>query len=93
MLNPLFALPFEATRFGLEMQRVMALRLIRLMGGGASVQSATPRIVIEKEAALAEAQTSAATVALKSASAPKIAKTASAVHKKRGPANKRRLSK
>jgi hypothetical protein len=93
MLSPLFELPFEATRFGLEMQRVMALGLIRLMGGGASAQSATPRTVIEKEAALAEAQTSAATVALKSAGAPKIAKTAATVHKKRGRANKRRLSK
>jgi hypothetical protein len=33
MLNPLFALSFEAARFGLEMQSVVALRLMRLMGG------------------------------------------------------------
>ena len=39
MLNPLFALSFEAARFGLEMQSVMALRLMRLMGGSEARRS------------------------------------------------------
>jgi hypothetical protein len=86
MLNPLFALSFQAARFGLEMQSIMALRLIRLMGGGASARTEARRSVSEKMAALAEAQTSATTV-------PKVGKTVSSVYKKRGRPNKRRLSK
>ena len=52
MLNPLFALSFQAARFGLEMQSVMALRLMRLMGGGASARFEARRSASEKMAAL-----------------------------------------
>jgi hypothetical protein len=88
MLNPLFALSFQAARFGLEMQNVMALRLIRLMGGSEARSSAT-----EKMAAPAEAQTSATIVSINKGNDPKVEKTASNVYKKQGRANKRRLSK
>jgi hypothetical protein len=71
MLNPLFALSFQAARFGWEMQSVIALRLMRLAGGGASAHSEARRIGTEKMAALAEAQTSATTVAIKGAMALK----------------------
>jgi hypothetical protein len=60
MLNPLFALSFQAARFGLQMQSVMALRLMRLMGGSASAHSEA-RGVSEEMAALPEAQTAATT--------------------------------
>ena len=87
MLNPLFALSFEAARFGLEMQSVVALRLMWLMGGTEARGS-----VSEKMAAPTEPQTSA-TLSINNGNDPKIGKTASNVYKKRGRANKRRLSK
>ena len=90
MLNPLFALSLQAARFGLEMQSVMALRLMRLMGGGASGRFEARRSASEKMAALPEAQTAATTVSSNS-NDPKVGKTG--VHKKRRHANKRRLSK
>jgi hypothetical protein len=88
MLNPLFALSFEAARFGLEMQSVVALRLMRLMGG-----SEARRSVSEKMAAVTEAQTSATTVSINNDNDPKAGKTVSNVYKQRGRAKKRRLSK
>jgi hypothetical protein len=88
MLNPLFALSLEAARFGLEMQSVVALRLLRLMGG-----SEARRSVSEKMAAPTEAQTSATTVSINNGNDPKVGKIASNVNKKRGRSNKRRLSK
>ena len=88
MLNPLFALSFEATRFGLKMQSAVALRLMRLMGG-----SGARRSVSEKMASPTEAQTSATTVSINNGNDPKAGKTVSNVYKKRGRANKRRLSK
>jgi hypothetical protein len=93
MLNPLFVLSFQAARFGLEMQSVMALRLMCLMGGGASARSEARRSVSEKMAVPAEAQTSATTVSINNGNDPKVGKTVSNVYKKRGRANKRRLSK
>jgi hypothetical protein len=88
MLNPLFALSFEAARFGLEMQSVVALRLMRLMGG-----SEARRSVSEKMAAPTEAETSATTVSINNGNDPKVGETVSNVNKKRGRAKKRRLSK
>jgi hypothetical protein len=92
MLNPFFALSFQAARFGLQMQNVMALRLMRLMGGSASAHS-------EASAALPEAQTAASTYEAiprhRNGPRPRaLASTSqSRVYKKRGHANKRRLSK
>jgi hypothetical protein len=88
MLNPLFALSFEAARFGLEMQSVVALRLMRLMGG-----SGARRSVSEKLAAPAEAQTSATGLSINNGNDSKVGETVSNVNKKRGRAKKRRLSK
>ena len=50
-------------------------------------------MVSDKMAALAEAQTSATTVAAKGGNGPKVAKTVLNVYGKRVRANKRRLSK
>jgi hypothetical protein len=79
----------------------MALRLMRLMGGGASDRSEARRTVSEKMAAPADVQTSATTVSINNGDDPKInngndpkvGKTVSNVYKKRGRAKKRRLSK
>jgi hypothetical protein len=96
MLNPFFALSFQAARFGLQMQNVMALRLMRLMGGSAFAHSEARRSV---SAALPEAQTAASTYGAiprhRNGPRPRaVASTSrSRVYKKRGHANKRRLSK
>jgi hypothetical protein len=89
MLNPLFALSFQAARFGWEMQSMIALRLMRLAGGGVSAQSEARRIGTEKMAALAEAQT----VAIKGGNGPEVAKKVLNVYKKRVRGKKRRLSR
>jgi hypothetical protein len=86
MLNPLFALSFEAARFGLEMQSAVALRLMRLMGASEARGSVS-------EKAPTERQTSPTTVSINNGNDPKVGKIASNVYKKRGRANKRRLSK
>ena len=57
MLNPWLALSFQAARLGWEAQNVMALRLMRLAGGGTAGQSEAHLMVTEKVAALTEAHT------------------------------------
>jgi hypothetical protein len=93
MLNPWFALSFQAARLGWEAQSVMALRLIRLAGGGASGRSEARLMVTEKMTALAEAQTAATTVAIKDGNGREVAKKVLNVYKKRVRGNKRRLSR
>jgi len=99
MLNPFLALSFQAARFGLQMQNVMALRLMRLMGGSASAHSEARRSVSEKMDALPEAQIAATTYGTiprhRNGPRPRaLASTSrSRVYKKRGHAHKRRLSK
>jgi hypothetical protein len=92
MLNPLFALSFQAARFGFEMQSIIALQLMRLMGGGTSARSEARRSVSEAMVILPEAQTTASTVSINKGKGSK-AVTVSGVDKKRGHAKKRRLSK
>jgi hypothetical protein len=99
MLNPFFALSFQAARFGLQMQSVMALRLMRLMGGSASAHSEARRSISEKMNAIPEAQTAAtiygAIQGHRNGPQPRAlpSTSRSRVYKKRGHANKRRLSK
>jgi hypothetical protein len=93
MLNPWLALSFQAARLGWEAQNVMALRLMRLAGGGTAGQSEAHLMVTEKVAALTEAHTVATTVAIMGGNAPAVAKKVMGVYKKRVRGNKRRLSK
>jgi hypothetical protein len=93
MFNPWITFSFQAIRLGWEAQNVIALRLLRLAGGGARAQAEASRMVTEKIATGANAQTAAVSSAIKGASAPKIATNALKVYKKRLRANKRRLSK
>jgi hypothetical protein len=93
MLNPWFALSFQATQLAWEAQNVMMLRFIRLAGGGGTGQSEARLMAAEKVAVPAEAQAAATTVAIKGGNGHAVAKKVSSVHKKRVRGNKRRLSK
>jgi hypothetical protein len=96
MLNPFFALSFEAARFGLQMQSAMALRLMGLMGGSASAHPEARGSVSEKMAAVPEAQTAATIYGAiprhRNGPRPRAqpSTSRSRVYKKRGHANKRR---
>jgi hypothetical protein len=81
----------DAMRFGFEVQRVIALRLIKIAAGGAESNAEVTRMVTEKVKALAEAQTAGA-VALAQGNCVKAAsKRAMAPIKRRVRANHRRL--
>jgi hypothetical protein len=56
-----FGASLDLAMFGLEMQRVIALRMLTLAGGGAAAQREANRMVIEKAAAFAEAAATLAT--------------------------------
>jgi hypothetical protein len=99
MLNPMrmwsawFALSTQAARLGWEAQGVAALRLMRLAQGGARGQSEAQRMVAEKAAALAEAQTAAAAAAITGGSGNRVAKKVLRVYRKRVRRNRRRLTR
>jgi hypothetical protein len=93
MLNPWLDLSLQATRLAWEAQTVMALRIMRMAGGGAQGRSETNRMVTEKVAALAEAQAAATVGAIQGNSGPVVARKVLNVYKKRVRGNKRRLSK
>jgi hypothetical protein len=83
----------EAMRFGLEVQSVIALRLMKIATGGAESNAEVTRMVTEKVKALAEAQTAGA-VALAQGKSVKVAsKRAMTPIKRRVRANHRRLKK
>jgi hypothetical protein len=60
-------------RAHLDAQEVMALRLLRLSGGGAAGRAEAQRMINEKMAAVSEAQLAAATAAL-TGDGPKLAR-------------------
>ena len=61
MFNPWLALILQTAPLGLEAQNVIALRLMRLAGGGASGADEARLMVTDKMAALSEAHFAAAT--------------------------------
>ena len=64
MLNPWLALTFQAARLTWEAQSVMALRLMKLSGGGSAAHSEASAMFTEKVAALSEALVVATTATL-----------------------------
>jgi len=58
------ALVFQSARLGVEVQSVIALRVLRLAGGGAPGLTEAQLMVTDKMAALAEAQVAAASAVL-----------------------------
>ena len=91
MFNAWLALSFQTAQLGLDAQRVVALRLMRLSGGGAAGAAEARRMVADKMAALTEAQ-SAAAVAVLTGDIHKLSIKVLQVFKKRVRANKNRLS-
>jgi len=47
VLNPWIALGFQTIQLGMEMQRVIALRLMRLAAGGSSGRTEASRMIAE----------------------------------------------
>jgi hypothetical protein len=91
VFNSWFALTFQAAQLGWEAQNVVALRFVRLAGGGAGAKEAQ-LMVTDKLAALTEAQLAAVANVL-TGDALKIADKILRVFRKRVRANKRRLSR
>jgi hypothetical protein len=93
VFNPWLTLAFKTMQLGVEAQRVIALRMMRLAAGGARGRAEANRMVAEKVGAFTDAQT-AATAAILTGRRPKIvAGKVLNAYKKRVGANRRRLSR
>ena len=92
MFGPWLALTFQAAQFGLEVQSVMTLRLMRVAAGGIRGRREARLMVVEKMAALTEAQVAAAATIMTGRSHI-VAKKVVRVFKKRVRANRKRLSR
>ncbi|MBV8826491.1 MAG: hypothetical protein JO084_01635 [Bradyrhizobiaceae bacterium] len=91
-MNP-WTYSLALTRFAIEAQTVIALRMMRLAAGGALAQREAGRMVIEKGEALAKSQMAAA-AALASGGGPRAAGTrAFGTYKRAVSKNRRRLSR
>ena len=91
MFNAWLALTFQTAQLGLDAQRVVALRLMRLSGGGAAGATEARLMVADKMAALSEAQFAAAAAVL-TGDSHKLANKVLRVFKKRVRANRNRLA-
>jgi hypothetical protein len=83
---------FEMAQFGADVQRVIALRMMRLAGGDARGAAEAQRMIFEKVAALGEAQFAAMIALAKGASVQAAATRAHAPYRRRVRANRRRLT-
>jgi hypothetical protein len=93
MWNSWFALSSQAMTLGLEAQSVIALRLMRIAGGGALGQAETERMMTEKVAAFGEAQAAAMAGAFGGDSSESIGKKVMGIYSKRVRGNQRRLTR
>jgi hypothetical protein len=93
LLNPWLSFGLKAWQIGLEAQSVIALRMLRLAGGGARAEAEASRMVTEKVLAAGEAQMAAAMAAMGGQKEHVIASKALKVYGKRVRANRRRLSR
>jgi hypothetical protein len=93
MFNPWIALTLRTFQLGFEAQSVIALRMMRLASGDARGQAELNRMVVEKIAALGEAQMAAATAIMNGHKDHVVARKALSVYRKRVRENRRRLSK
>ena len=80
-------------QLGFDAQSVIALRMMRLASGGAKTKAEMSRMVIEKGAAIAEAQVAATSAVMVGRKDHVAAGKALNVFRKRVKANKRRLSR
>ena len=93
MFNPWLTLGLKTIQMGVEVQSVIALRMLRLAAGGARMEAEVTRMITENPAAAAEAQAVAAVAAMKGHPQHVVAGKTLKVFKKRVRANKRRLSR
>jgi hypothetical protein len=91
VFNAWLALTFQTAQLGLDAQRVVALRLMRLSGGGAAGATEARLMVADKMAALTEAQFAAA-AAMLTGDSHKLASKVLRGFKKRVRANRNRLA-
>jgi hypothetical protein len=93
VFNPWLALTLKNIELGLDAQRVIALRMMRLAAGGARGQDEARRMVAEKAVALVEAQATAAVAIMSGHKDHAVAQKVLGVIRKRVRANKRPLSR
>jgi len=91
--NNWFSVSSQTAMLALEAQSVIALRLMRIAGGGALARSEATRMVTEKVQALGEAQAVAAVGLVTGRNRRHIAKKVVGVYKKRVRGNRRRLAR
>jgi hypothetical protein len=84
---------FEAAHFGYEAQCVIALRMMHLAAGGPLAAAEAHRMVTEKVAALAAAQTAAVLAVATGGTLQAAATRAMTPVKRRVRANRRRLAR
>jgi hypothetical protein len=82
---------FEAARFGADIQRVVALRMLRLASGGPRAAKEARRMVSEKVAAVIEAQGAMMAAMASGGSFNTAAAKAYRPYRRRVRANRRRL--
>lgn len=82
---------FEAARFAADSQRVIALRMMRLAGGGPGAATEASRMVAEKVAAFTEAQAAIASTMMLGGSLETAKRKAYAPYRRAVRANRRRL--
>jgi len=92
MFNPWLALTFQAARLTWEAQGVMALRMMKLAGGGCAAQSEASVMIPEKGATFSEAQVVANSAVLGGSNGARTAKNVLNVYKNKVRSNKRRLA-
>ena len=92
MINPWIVLTMRAFQLSWEAQNVIALRMLRLASGDVRGQAELNRMVVEKIAALAEAQVAATAAMMNGRKDHVIAGKALTVYKNHVRANRRRLS-
>lgn len=93
MWNPWLALSAQTALLGWEAQQVIALRLVRIAGGGARGRAETQRMMSEKFAAAVEAQAAVTASAIEGGADHRAGKKLLDVYGKRVRANRRRLSR
>jgi hypothetical protein len=93
MLNSWLSLSFQAAYLGWEAQNVMALRFMRIAGGGDAGRSEGYLMITEKLAAMVEAHSAATILAMKGGKGDTVANAVLKVYQKRVRGNKQRVSK
>jgi len=92
MKNPWIAW-LDATRFAAEAQHVIALRMLRLAGGGAAATTEAQRMVVEKMIASAQAQFAASMALVTGAGSRGAMGAAAKPYRRAVRANRRRLTR